>query len=334
MNIREAATLRVKAQAESDTFTEACSTQEEDIKDALEGVVGIFKNVLTTSRAEAIVLRDGGYLYMRSSTSTRAINEPRIASAIQAITVGQLKRLSEDDAISLAEILCVAIDENLEDECITVSYAPNVAKRKPSTLKDGATCQNSTPAVEKAVAEYRKLKEKLGLLRKHRSGGRKRVTEVKEQTEPILLAHMQEQGAKRQRIDLLPVETEPESSPEAAPDPLPPLPVLLPTHQDGPSAAQAMTVVVPDCEPKTYQLQRRTYTSRGKAPALKKFSDSLKQCVAPAVQSSTINDATLRRWASEASKNKLIELVVTHYNALFAASKGVQTEKLTLKCVA
>ena len=70
MNIREAATLRVKAQAESDTFTEACSSQEEDIKDALEGVVGIFKNVLTSSRAEAIVLRDGGYLYMRSSTST------------------------------------------------------------------------------------------------------------------------------------------------------------------------------------------------------------------------------------------------------------------------
>ena len=178
-------------------------------QDALEGVVGIFKNVLTSSRAEAIVLRDGGYLYMRSSTSTRAINEPRITSAIQAITVGQLKRLSR----TIPSRSQKSLRGHRRKSGRRVHHGFVRAKRGETETVDAqsdATCQSSTPAVEKAVAEYRKLKEKLGLLRKHRSGGRKRVTEVKEQTEPILLAHMREQGAKRQRIDLLPVENGPE----------------------------------------------------------------------------------------------------------------------------
>lgn len=334
MNVREAAALRVRAHAESETFEEACGAHEEDIKDALDGILGIFKNVLSSPRVDAYILRDGGYLYMRSSTSTRAINETRIASAVEAITVGQLKRLSEEPSATLVEVVCGAIDENLEDECISVSYTPYVAKRKPSTLKEGAACKTSTESIESAVEEFRKLREKLAALRKHKSGGKRRVNEVKEQTEPVLLAHMQEQGTKRQRIE---IQTQHPSADETAStaesEPLPPLPVLLPTHQEGPSAAETVTVVLPNCEPKAYQLQRRTYTSRGKAPALAKFSESLKLCVGPVLGATSTTDSILRKWSTGDSKRHLTEAIVSHYTALFTESKGLPVEKLTLKCV-
>lgn len=335
--------MRIKAQAESDSFTEACGTQESDIKEEIDGVVGLFKNVLSSSKADAVALRDGGYLYMKANTSTRAVNEARIESAVDAITLTQLKRVAADlETATLSAVLCVCLEENLEDECISVSYAPHVAKRRPAQLSESARCANASRSVEDAVTRYRQLKASLNTLRKHRSGGRKRVNDVKQRTEPLLLAHMQEHSAKRQRVEVVPVAPPPETAPDSGASPappLPPLPVILPEHAEAPAGAasavvaEPVTLVMPDCPPKTYQIRRSTYKSRGKAPGLRVFAESLPECVAPIAPGGRATEAALRQWVTDEAKASLTAVVVTHYAAKVAASKGLPVEKLAVQSV-
>ena len=136
MELEQAVALRIKAQAESDLFTNACVTQETEIKEELDGVVGLFKNVLSTANTDAMTLRDGGFLYMKANTSTRAINEARITDAVGNITISQMKRIAaEDECSTLQEVLCTCIEENLEDESISVTYAPNVSEAPGAAVR-------------------------------------------------------------------------------------------------------------------------------------------------------------------------------------------------------
>ena len=272
MDVTSAVTLRIRAQAESDSFTSACGSQESDIKEEIDGVVALFKNVLSSGRADAVALRDGGYLYMKANTSTRAVNETRIRNAVENITLAQLRRIAAE-VTSITELLCACLEENLEDECLTVSYTPHVAKRRPAQLSETARCTAATRAIEEAVARYRQLKLSLGVLRKHKSGGRKRVAEVNKQTEPVLLAHMQEHAAKRQQVEWCARRRRTSRRPLLRrPRPASTLPVILPEHADEPpcgraAAARPMTLVILNCEPKAYQIKRSTYTSAARPPA-------------------------------------------------------------------
>ena len=334
MDLASAVALRIRAQAESDTFTEACGAQESDIKDELSAVVGLFKNLLSSGNVSAMALRDGGFLYMRANTSTRAVNAARIRNAIDAMTLSQLKRIAADDtSMGVRGVLCACLEENLEDECISVSYAPHVSKRRPAQLSESARCTAASKHVEDAVLRYRQLKSSLSTLRKHKSGGKKRVAEAKERTDAVVLAHLQERATKRQRVQVVPAPPE-AAAPTEEPTLLPALPVLLPEHADeapAAPAAETLTLVVPDCEPKTYQMKRSSYTSRGKAPGLRAFAESLPACVREVSPNEAVTERGLRQLITADAKEALALAVVAHFEATVTASRGVPVEKLAVQ---
>ena len=171
MDLASAVALRIRAQAESDTFTEACGAQESDIKDELSAVVGLFKNLLSSGNVSAMALRDGGFLYMRANTSTRAVNAARIRNAIDAMTLSQLKRIAADDtSMGVRGVLCACLEENLEDECISELRAARV-QAAPGPALGSAQCRRQQARRGRGAA-VPAAQVVAGTLRKHKSGGK------------------------------------------------------------------------------------------------------------------------------------------------------------------
>ena len=171
MDFSKASVMHLNAKKKHDEFTRACADQEDDVKSELEGVVGIFKNVLTSTNAEAMRLLDGSYLYMKSNTSTRALNEEHIGTAVENLTLDQLRRVATQmragdneagaDAkeVTLLAVLCACLHENIDDECVRISYSPNIAKRRPTSLDPTFLPKPANDAIERAADQYRSLKK-------------------------------------------------------------------------------------------------------------------------------------------------------------------------------
>lgn len=334
MDFAQASRMRLRAKDETDAFTRACKDQETDIKDELEGVVNIFKNVLSSGDSDVLQLRDGSYLYMKANTSTRALNEDRLGAAVDNISYNQLKRMASSlgpEQQTLCGILCASLEENLEDECVKVSYTPSLAKRRPTGLAESTAARPASDAVERAAQNYKDLRNKLSAIRKHKSAGRKRCAEVKELTEPVICAYMDEQETTQQRVRFV-SETTAEAASTPVPMELPEMPVLLPSHTPETKRAKHSDVVLKTdvTAPRTVEFKKRVYTSRGKAPKLRQFSEAMAPRVRRILGSDGVSDSNLRKWSSVDSKRALMASLLQQYEEQYSASKGETKQRLTM----
>ena len=329
MDFAQASRMRLRAKDETDAFTRACKDQETDIKDELEGVVNIFKNVLSSGDSDVLQLRDGSYLYMKANTSTRALNEDRLGAAVDNISYNRIASSLDPEQQTLCGILCASLEENLEDECVKVSYTPSLAKRRPTALAESTAARPASDAVERAAKNYKDLRNKLSAIRKHKSAGRKRCAEVKELTEPVICAYMDEKETTQQRVRFV-------SSTEAAPTPvqmeLPEMPTLLPSHTPETKRAKHSDVVLKTdvTTPRTVEFKKRVYTSRGKAPKLRQFSEAMAPRVRGILGNDGVSDSNLRKWSSVDSKRALMASLLQQYEEQYSASKGETKQRLTM----
>ena len=353
--------MHLNAKKKHDEFTRACADQEDDVKSELEGVVGIFKNVLTSTNAEAMRLLDGSYLYMKSNTSTRALNEEHIGTAVENLTLDQLRRVATQmragdneagaDAkeVTLLAVLCACLHENIDDECVRISYSPNIAKRRPTSLDPTFLPKPANDAIERAADQYRSLKQRLTQIRQHKSRGRKRCAEVHETTEPVIRAFLEERNTKSQRVRFV-AETPialPTATPPTQPVALPALPALLPAHRteeaDRPPEPKRRRVeqpplVVQDTHstaPSLVEFKTRLYTSRGKAPRLRQFAELLPDCAGRVVSITTrLSDTALKKLASGDTKKAILNALLSQFQEMFNQSKGQTTQRIAIKQIA
>jgi len=352
LSFAEATIMRVRAKEEADVFMKACAERESEMADELNGIVGIFKNVLASGTG-AVQTADGSYLYVKTNVSTRALNEERLGVAVDNITLSQLKRaetaLKDSGDVTMVHILCACVEENLEDECTRVSHAPTVSKRRPAALDPSVVAQPASDAVERAVEKFLRLKKTLAELRRHRSLGRRRVADVANETEPAIRTYMDEKNVAKQRVRLVNQPVVQARPPEPT---LPAVPAFLPAHaaEDERRLSEAngeplrkrakpdappVTMTASQLAPRTVEFKTRTYTSRGKAPRMREFTEILPTVVHQVVgaEATAPSESLLKKWATKESKKKLLASLLDRYTVLFNASKGKTTEKLVVRTV-
>ena len=144
-------------------------------------------------------------------------------------------------------------------------YTPSLAKRRPTALAESAAARPASDAVERAAKNYKDLRNKLSVIRRHKSAGRKRCAEVKA-AEPVICAYMDEKETTQQRVRFV-------SSTEAASTPvqmeLPEMPTLLPSHTPETKRAKHSDVVLKTdvATPRTVEFKKRSNTSGVKHPS-------------------------------------------------------------------
>lgn len=84
-------------------------------------------------------------------------------------------------------------------------------------------------------------------------------------------------------------------------------------------------------ESKVLEVQRKVYTSRGKAPRLTEFTDMLPQIVSPVVKVDALSDVNFAELISKPSKKHILEKLLNEFHTLYNSTKGVKAEKIYVK---
>jgi hypothetical protein len=278
MTLSFADATRALAQISADTqqFQDACGDQIKDAQDELDGVDTALRTVL--AHHSHFKLPNGGFLYLKKCQSSRALNETRIAKAVDALTMAQVQALQRDHASwSPVQVLSEALADNLDAECVVRSTTPTITKKAPAAAD--VVWKPAPAAVVTQAERYTQLHDQLSVMRKHRATGRKRAAAVQAVAEPIVQAYLQDHQVSRQVVQFGGNNTTPTLLPLPA---LPMLPTVAPTA----SASIALPTIVPAATAEALQGQKvmfatRTYTARGKAPTLNEFIDALPSTLAP-----------------------------------------------------
>lgn len=353
--LSNATLMRVRAEDSAAAFTKACSEQESEIKDQIDGLAGLFQSALSEHEPGKLLyaLDNGGYLYMRTITSVRLLNEERISKAVQLIDAEQLEevrvamREQLDRPPTFAEVVVACVHENLEDECTSTSYAPTVTQRRPKAIDPALPSRPAPRAVSRAATNYTALKKQLTALRKHRSKGQKRVADVAALTEPVIHKYMKQKELTKQRVRLIDgaavaaEEASAVDAPVAAVE-LPPMPALLPDHaredaEDAPAPKRvAAAEITMDAGAgaaevgRTIEIKRRTYTSRGKAPRIETFIDGLPEQIAKSHRKYS-KGAPKQPDLGQEEKKAILAVLLERFRTMHDAAKGKVTEKLLVK---
>lgn len=333
MDFVEATCLHAKTVTQEQAFLQACKAQVTEMEAEINGVMGIFKNVLATTPADAIHLPTGHYLYMKTHQSMRVLNEERLCLAIENITLEQLRRIvrewevAEKGPATVLTTVCASIQENLFEECVQTTHTPMLAKRRaPSAL---SIMPSHDAILIEAVQTYLHLKGSLAALRRHKNQGQQRCTAIKKMTTPILATYLQSHSLKKQEILFHPTPPLLPSLPTVTMPNLcrdDPIAAAVPIPTAIPAAATPILQVGPTA---AYEVQQRTYTSRGKAPRFDLFTEQLPCWTAvlvPPTQPAT--EPQLKKIILPDMKKKLLDLLLKHYHDVYAASKGTPKQKI------
>ena len=340
-----------KAIAADAKFHEECAVQEEELKNDLESVLSMLKTVLTNGSDEMYQLVDGSFLHLKETMSARTLNIERISSAIDKLSEAQIMRVTKElkeeklNASNLA-VLCACIEENLEDECVVVTETPTIVKRRPV----GPTkIKIASESVEKAAERFHAIKEQLAILRSHKTKGKKVMNTIKSTCEPILHEYLKENHLDLQYVECKGGERpkSPSASYTKVLPSLPPVPEEVkelahhqeqqqqqqepeqeqkqPVNADEPPRKRvALTPLVVEgaSESRVLEVERKVYTSRGKAPPLKAFIEKLPEMLAPL-------DAA--DFTCIETKRIILQKLLDEFTTMFNASKGTKVEKILVK---
>jgi len=261
-------------------------------------------------------LPNGGYLFLKNCQSSRALNQTRIARAVNALTPEQCVVISQENASwSAVKILSEALADNLDAECVVRTTTPAITKKAPTGEMPWKT---APPTVVAQAERFTHLHEQLSVMRKHRTTGKKRAAAVQAAAEPVVQAYLQEHDVSRQVVQFggpaladlpaLPVLPAPLSNLPALPD-LPAVPAVLPGAGDGQKVMFAT----------------RTYTTRGKAPSLNAFIDALPALMAPFAQQGLAQIPTL--------KKDILKVLLDLFREKYEAQQGSVKKRLVVKAL-
>ncbi len=314
----------VMAVDKTNEFTAACAEQIENLKDELAGTESALRSVLT--HQANLKLPDGLYLYLKESHSTRALNETRVAHAIEQLSPEQCATLARAHRDwSSVQVIAEALADNLEAECMVITTAPAISKKMPADV----VWRPAPPNVVQHAGRFQELQQQLAVIRKHRTAGRKRVAAVQAVAEPIVQAYLEQQRVAQKIIQFGPAP----ATPAPALPPLPVMPVLpnvAPVVEPPPKTTVAWVDTTDDVlRGKRVMFTARTYTSRGKAPKLNQFLEAVPttlQAVAPL--------AKVSDWAAIAEcKTAILDKMLTLFQSQFQAAQGAVKKTLVMKTV-
>lgn len=330
LSFADASKALVSAAQKTNEFSAACAEQLQNLKDELAGTDSALRSVL--AHQANLKLPNGLYLYMKESQSTRALNETRIAHAIESLNPAQCVELArEHKDWSPSQVLAEAIADNLYAECVVTNSAPALSKKIPTP---DAVWRAAPANVVPHAQRFYDLQQKLAAMRKHRSAGKKRAASVQAVAEPVVQAYMEQQHVVQKVVQFGPVEEEEHSSDEDELyfPPFPEMPTLpVPVHVDTQASPLPAPVAVLDTQDhalrgKKVMFTARTYTSRGKAPKLNTFLNALPQALQTVV---TQKDYAQIPQLKPGILDKLLNL----FKSQFQASQGSVKKRLILKSI-
>lgn len=324
LTFADASRALVTALEKTKEFTEACAEQVENIKDELAGTESALRSVL--AHQEHLKLPDGSYLYMKESQSSRALNETRIAHAIEMLTPAQCAQLARDHKEwNQAQVLVEAIADNLYEECVVSTSAPAIAKKMPKDVS-----WRPAPATVVSHAErFQELQKKLAAMRKHRSAGKKRAAAVQAVAEPVVHAYLDKQQVAQKVVQFGQTAAAASASESEEETYFPPLPTMpsLPNMPEvsRPSVSEKPMEHIDTNDAllngKKVMFASRTYTSRGKAPKLNTFLDALPQ---------TLQSLTWTEVTADLKRN-ILDKLLSLFQSQFQKSQGTVKKRLVLK---
>jgi hypothetical protein len=316
MTLSFADATRALAQITADTqhFQEACGDQIKEAQDELDGVDSALRTVL--AHHSHFKLPNGQFLYLKKCQSSRALNETRIARAVDALTAEQCRHLSREHTNwSPVQVLSEALADNLDAECTVRTTTPTITKKAPVA---DVTWKPAPVAVATQAERYTQLHDQLSVMRKHRTTGKKRAAAVQAVAEPVVQAYLQEHQVSRQVVQF--------GSAVALPTlpTLPALPVLPTALPEIPVPTTLPPAVVPAAaealQGQKVMFATRTYTARGKAPTLNEFIDALPTTVAPFAQ----KDITQ-------IKKDMLKVLLDLFKEKYGAQQGSVKTRLVVK---
>ena len=336
LSFADATRALAQVSASSREFQDACMDQIRETQQELDGIDSALRSIL--AHHTHLKLPDNSYLYLKNCQSMRALNETRIAKAVDALSVKQYEALLQDDASkswSPTRVLCEALADNLDAECVVHTTSPTICKKPPATTTN-AVWRAAPPAVAAHAKRFTELHEKLSVMRKHRSAGKKRAASVQAVAEPIVQAYLENHKVSRQLIQFGGSSTAP---PGAALPALPEIPEGIATDRmvsevmvSQGMASQGMVAEPTIVQNATGSLngQRvmfvtRTYTSRGKAPKLNSFVDALPQGMAIFAKDSFANLMS--------RKTEILKVMLEMYSQQYQTDQGSVKKRLIVKPV-
>lgn len=340
LSFADATRALAQVSASSREFQDACMDQIRDTQLELDGIDSALRSIL--AHHTHLKLPDNSYLYLKNCQSMRALNETRIAKAVDALSVKQYEALLQDDASkswSPTRVLCEALADNLDAECVVHTTAPTICKKPPATTTN-AVWRAAPPAVAAHAKRFTELHEKLSVMRKHRSAGKKRAASVQAVAEPIVQAYLENHKVSRQLIQFGGTPAPPAPSLPALPE----IPEVMASQgittqgmgsqgmgsQGMGSQGMVAEPTIVQNATGTLNGQRvmfvtRTYTSRGKAPKLNSFVDALPQGMAIFAKDSFANLMS--------RKTEILKVMLEMYSQQYQTDQGSVKKRLIVKPV-
>jgi hypothetical protein len=317
LSFAEASRALAQVNIHTAEFEAACAERMRDMQDELDGVDSSLRAVLMHEKH--VKLPDGSYLYMKECQSTRALNETRIARALDALTEEQLKEvMRENTQWTPWRVILEALSDNLDSECVVVTKAPTIVKKAPSlTVQWKPASQN----IATQASRFQELRKSLTAIRKHRTVGKRRFAAVQSVAEPIVQSYLESH-----RVDKQLVQFGGTAAPQIALPPFPVVPELPGLTINEPVAAETTTTIIDDglaLDGQKVMFSTRTYTSRGKAPSLSTFIDAMPTSL------TKFNAMTLQQVQN--SKPEILKALINLYKNQFITEQGSVKKRLVCK---
>lgn len=327
LTLEQASLVLLNVQRQETVFATECKEQQKQYVTELKGINAVFETLLQAT--PHIKLASGKYLYFKQSHSARAVNEDRIRQAVENLSLTQIRDMarSNQDLKTPTAQITAALCNNLESECIALTQRPHLAARRPINIPTTTAWRTADATTESTVQRYMELQARSKMLRVHQQNGRKRCHAMQTAAEPVLLEFM----ANKHKQVVQWVGSDAASEVQST---LPPLPLFTGL----PGAEQVMAtetagqpLVFPTNEPclSEIQIQKRVYTSRGKAPGLTAFTEAL----VPVVSSVVVQTKALTEAELKVIKTNLVDSLLQTFRVMFEAQHGKTTEKLKIRAL-
>ncbi len=342
LSFEDAAGIMYQIDDKERCFKDECKEQQQVLKTELDGINSVFEAVLKNQ--PYIKLDNGDYLFLKESISNRALNEERIVAAFERLTLQQIQETGKynPEYKSLDACVAASLEDNLDDECTSVTHKPCVAKRRPQHVPATVAWRAGDDMLRQHTLQYYALKKKLKVLRDHQQEGRKRCCAAQNIAEPVIKAYLTTNKINKKVVHWVSPDSSAGETSEPVDQQLPALPDLSILSHHGVAQADMTTAsnntlaiisaTAPLVIPSTnlacsVEIKQRVYTSRGKAPARTAFV----QALTPIIH----KDVIATKIQTEADWNRVKDILLKHsieqFHAMHNAAQGQVKEKLTLR---
>jgi hypothetical protein len=156
---------------------------------------------LKQQKNPVVKLKDGRYLKIRTQSSPRVLNEARVATAVDRMTVDQLVKAHTSGQPFYNTVYEVLMD-NLRTESFSYNSFPHITKTLTKADKTLAVPRPAPPDIEAQVHIYEEARDSLRQSRAHKKMGVDEYEREKRKYEPIIVEYLHEQKTKKMKLAL------------------------------------------------------------------------------------------------------------------------------------